>query len=135
MSWRRRSWRGAALPALFLDPEHALDGAGASMVAAPGAPRSDARLGEGFGANVLWLLGGMWLFWHWRHRNFAVALLGLMVQAQIAVNHLLDAQVSLRDVDASGFPDALGARRPGAAANGSPLSPHFRARPSTSGSG
>jgi Glycosyl hydrolases family 2, TIM barrel domain len=96
----------AALPGLFLAPDRLADGAGISMVASAGAP----ALGRGlaaFGADVVWLAFGLWLFWRWRHRTWRLAALGLFVQAQIAINHLFDAQLSTADVDASGLPFAL----------------------------
>jgi hypothetical protein len=76
------------------------------MVAAPGSPTLGRGLAS-FGADVVWLTVGLWLFWRWRRTRWPLALLGLLIQAQIAVNHLLDAHVSLADVDASGLPFAL----------------------------
>jgi Glycosyl hydrolases family 2, TIM barrel domain len=102
----------ALLPQVFLAPELATPGAGVSMVAAPGAP----ALGHGlaaFGADVAWLTLGSWLFWRWRRRRWPVALIGLLIDAQIAVNHLLDAQVSLHELEASGLPFALALALPG----------------------
>jgi hypothetical protein len=101
---------GAALhnliPAVFLDPNSVADGAGVSMVATPGSPAIGRGLAA-FGADLAWLTFGVWLFWRWRRRRWWLALLGLFVQAQIAVNHLLDAQIGLADIDASGLPFAL----------------------------
>jgi hypothetical protein len=96
----------ALLPALFQSPGQVSPGAAVSMVAAPGTP----ALGRGLaslGADVLWLAGGIWSFWRWRASRWALAQLGLLVQAQIAVNHLLGAPTSLRDVEASGLPFAV----------------------------
>ncbi|HEY1293888.1 MAG TPA: glycoside hydrolase family 2 TIM barrel-domain containing protein [Chloroflexota bacterium] len=96
----------AILPAVFLACERVADGAGVSMVAAPGAPALGRGLAS-FGADVLWLTVGLWLFWRWRVRDWRVALVGLLVQAQIAVNHLLEVRVALADLDASGLPRAV----------------------------
>jgi hypothetical protein len=96
----------ALLPAVFVACDLVAGGAGVSMIAAPGAP----ALGRGlaaFGADVAWLTFGLWLFWHWRRRDWRVALAGLLIQAQIVVNHLLEARVTLSDLDASGVPRAL----------------------------
>jgi hypothetical protein len=60
-----------------------------------------------FGADVLWLLGGLLLVWRGWPRALAAVFLGLLLQAQIVVNHLLDARVALADIDASGLPRAL----------------------------
>lgn len=94
------------LPSIFLEPDRVVDGAGISMVASPGAP----ALGRGvasFGADVVWLAVGIWLFWGWRRVHWRLALLGLLIQAQIAVNHLFEADLSLADLDASGLPFAI----------------------------
>jgi hypothetical protein len=105
------AWLHALVPGVFLACEQVVSGAGVSMVAAPGAPAMGRAL-AGFGADVLWLAFGLWLFVSWRHTQRWVALFGLMIQAQIAVNHLLAARVSLADVDASGVPLALQLARP-----------------------
>lgn len=100
------SWLHSVLPIVFQAPSQVAPGAGVSMVAAPGTP----ALGRGLaslGADVLWLAGGLWAFWRWRDSRWALAQLGLLVQAQIAVNHVFGAPVSLRDVDASGLPFAI----------------------------
>jgi hypothetical protein len=105
-------WLHAVLPQVFLRPEFVTPGAGVSMVAAPGAP----ALGHGlaaFGADVGWLALGTWLFWRWRQRRWPVALIGLLIDAQIAINHLLDAQVGLHELEASGLPFALALALPG----------------------
>ncbi|HYW88991.1 MAG TPA: hypothetical protein VFB50_14550, partial [Chloroflexota bacterium] len=94
------------LPGVFLAAEQVAASAGISMVAAPGAPALGRGLAS-FGADLIWLTAGLAIFWRWRRTNWPVALLGLMIQAQIAVNHLLAARVSLADVDASGVPFAL----------------------------
>jgi hypothetical protein len=118
----------SALPAVFIDPSHVQAGAGASMVAAAGAPPLGRALAS-FGANVAWLSIGLWLFWYWRARHAGVALLGLMLQAQIAVNHLLDAQVSAHQVESAGLTAwrfaANGAGRAIAAVGQTPLSSSF----------
>ena len=96
----------SVLPGVFLEPQRLAPGAGISMVAAPGAP----ALGRGlaaFGADVLWLAIGLWLFWRWRRTNWRMAMLGLLIQAQVGVNHLLEAHVGLAELDASGVPFAL----------------------------
>ena len=94
------------LPVVFLAPDQVATGAGISMVAAPGAPALGRGL-AGFGADVIWLTIGIGVFWRWRRSNWRLALLGLLIQAQIAVNHLLDAHVGLADLNASGLPFAL----------------------------
>jgi hypothetical protein len=94
------------LPGLFLGSDHLAGRAAFSMVASPGAP----ALGRGlaaFGADVGWLTLGLWLFWRWRHRSWLVALIGLFIQTQISIHHLLGAHVRLADIDATGLPFAL----------------------------
>jgi glycosyl hydrolase family 2 len=106
------TWLHSVWPAVCLAPELVAPGAGVSMVAAPGAP----ALGHGlaaFGADVVWLVIGGGLFWRWRRRSWSIALGGLLIGAQIAVNHLLDAQVSLADIEASGLPFAIAVALPG----------------------
>ena len=76
------------------------------MVARPGAPALGHAVAA-FGADVLWLLGGLLLVWRGWPRALAAVFLGLLLQAQIVVNHLLDARVALADIDASGLPRAL----------------------------
>jgi hypothetical protein len=93
-------------PAVFLACDQVARGAAVSMVAVPGAPAIGRGLAT-FGADVIWLTLGLWLFWHWRRLNWRVAMLGLLIQAQIAVNHLLEAQIGLADLDASGLPFAI----------------------------
>ena len=56
---------------------------------------------------ALVIAAGAWAFWRWRQSRWALAQLGLLVQAQIAVNHLFGAPVSLHDVEASGLPFAI----------------------------
>jgi hypothetical protein len=93
-------------PGVCLSAEHLAGRAAVSMVASPGAP----ALGRGltaFGADVAWLAVGLGLFWHFRYRNWRIALLGLLIQAQVGVHHLLEAQVNLADIDASGLSFAL----------------------------
>jgi hypothetical protein len=102
----------SALPALFLAPDRVVDGAGISMVAAAGAPVIGRGLAA-FGADVVWLAAGLWLFLRWRRANWRLAVLGLFIQAQIGVNHLLEAQVSVAEIDASGLPFALALAIPG----------------------
>ena len=94
------------LPSVFLACDQVAARAGVSMVATPGAPAIGRGLAA-FGADVIWLTIGLALFWYWRHRGWGVALLGLLIQAQIAVNHLLDAHIALADLDASGLPFAI----------------------------
>jgi Glycosyl hydrolases family 2, TIM barrel domain len=104
----------SVFPALCLSPDHVRPGAAFSMVARAGAP----ALGRGlaaFGADVLWLAIGIWLFaWGHRNRSWRLSLLGLFVQAQVGVIHLLDTHIPLADVDASGIPFALEVAVPGA---------------------
>ncbi len=100
------------LPGVCLGAEHVAGRAAFSMVASPGAP----ALGRGlsvFGADVIWLAVGVWLFWRWRYRDWRVALLGLLIQAQVGVHHLFEARVNLADIDASGLPFALQLVLPG----------------------
>jgi hypothetical protein len=94
------------LPVVFLASDQVASGAGVSMVAAPGTPALGRGL-AGFGADVIWLSVGLGVFWQWRRSNWRMALLGLLIQAQIAVNHLLDAHLGLADLNASGLPFAL----------------------------
>ncbi|HEX8969275.1 MAG TPA: hypothetical protein VF937_15430, partial [Chloroflexota bacterium] len=96
----------AALPGVFLTCDQVAGGAGVSMVAAPGAPAIGRGLAA-FGADVVWLAVGLWLFWHWRHTGWRIATIGLLIQAQIGVNHLFEAPIALSDLDASGLPFAL----------------------------
>lgn len=96
----------AVMPAVFQPPELAADGAAISMVAAAGSP-AIGRAAAAFGADVMWLSVGLGLFWRQRRRSWRWALIGLMIQAQIATNHLLNAQVSIGDLDASGLPFAV----------------------------
>jgi hypothetical protein len=100
------------LPGVCLGSDHVAGHAAVSMVALPGAP----ALGRGltaFGADVAWLAVGLWLFWYWRNRAWQIALLGLLIQAQVSVHHLLEAHVNLTDIDASGLPFALQVVVPG----------------------
>ena len=93
-------------PNLLLGPESVVHHAAMSMVAAPGAPALGRALAT-FGADVLWLSLGLWLFWRWRAINWPFAIVGALIQAQIGVNHLLTVHVPLADMDASGMPFAL----------------------------
>ena len=93
-------------PAVFVACDQVAGGAGISMVAGPGAPAIGRGLAS-FGADVMWLAIGLWLFLGWRRRDLRIALLGLLIQAQIAVNHLLTAHIMLADLDASGLPRAI----------------------------
>lgn len=93
-------------PALFLTPDRVAHHAGISMVAGPGAP----ALGRGlaaFSADVLWLVVGLVIFRRWFQSRPRLALVGLFMQAQIAINHLLNAHLRLADIDASGLPLAV----------------------------
>jgi hypothetical protein len=99
-------------PVVCMSADHVAGRAAVSMVALPGAP----ALGRGltaFGADVAWLAIGLWLFWGWRNRRWQVALVGLLIQAQVGVHHLLEAHVNLADVDASGLPFAVEVAVPG----------------------
>jgi hypothetical protein len=100
------------VPSMFLAPDRVAAGASVSAVLAPGAPAIGRALAA-LGADVVWLAMGMWLFRRWRARNWLVACIGVLVQAQIAVNHLLDARVSVADLEASGLPFALALAVPG----------------------
>jgi hypothetical protein len=103
----------ALLPWLILGPEHVAPDAGVSMVAARGTPALGRGL-AGFGGDVLWLAGGMLMVRRWSGHHPRVALVGLLIQGQIVVNHLLDARLSITDLDASGLPFALAVAVPGA---------------------
>ncbi len=98
-------------PTVFLGADRLAEGAGISMVATPGAPALGRALAA-FGADVIWLALGVWLFCRWRLRSWTVASIGLLVQAQIAVNHLLDAHIAVPDLEASGVPFALALAAP-----------------------
>ncbi len=102
----------ALLPLVFQPPQHLAEGAGISMVATPGAPALGRALAA-FGADVAWLALGMWWFLRWRRRNWMLASIGVLVQAQIAVNHLFDSHVGIADLEASGLPFALALAVPG----------------------
>ena len=101
----------ALLPSLILGPEHVAANAGISIVAAQGAPALGRGL-AGFGGDVLWLIGGLLLVRRWSGRHPRVALVGLLIQGQIVVNHLFDARLSITDLDASGLPFALAVAAP-----------------------
>jgi hypothetical protein len=105
-------WLHALLPALILAPDRVARAAGISMVAATGAPALGRGLAS-FGADLLWLIGGVWLVKGWHGRPVGVALMGLLIQGQIVVNHLLDAHLSIADLEASGLPFALAVAAPG----------------------
>jgi hypothetical protein len=94
------------IPGVFLACDKVAGGAGVSMVATPGAPVMGRGLAA-FGADVTWLVIGLSLFFRWRRLNGTIALVGLLIQAQIGINHLLDARVALADLDASGLPFAI----------------------------
>ena len=104
----------SVFPSVCLAPDHVRPGAAFSMVARPGAP----ALGRGlpaFGADALWLATGIWLFFRGRQsHNWRLSLIGLLIQAQVGVIHLLDTHIPLADVDASGIPFALEVAVPGA---------------------
>ena len=106
------SWLHALLPTLILGPDHVARDAGVSMVAVRGAPALGRGL-AGFGADVMWLIVGVSLVKGWGGRYTRVALVGLLIQGQIVVNHLLDAQLSIPDLEASGLPFALAVAAPG----------------------
>ena len=72
----------------------------------------------GFGADVFWLTVGLILFGRWRQRLWPGALVGLCIQAQIAINHLFSASVSLPDLEASELPYALALAVPVSAGDG-----------------
>ncbi len=102
----------ALLPTVFLGSDRLADGAGISMVATPGSPAIGRALAA-FGADVVWLALGIWLFVRWRQRRWILAYLGVLIQAQIALNHLFDAHVGIADLEASGLPFALAVAMPG----------------------
>ncbi|GAC1321843.1 MAG: hypothetical protein NVSMB2_18870 [Chloroflexota bacterium] len=99
-------WLHAVLPGLFLSPDRVAAHAGVSMVAGPGAPALGRGLAS-FGADLAWLMLGIAMTWRWRRARPRLAVLGLFVQAQIAINHLLAAHLTIADIDASGIPLAL----------------------------
>ena len=99
-------WLNSLAPTVFQAPSQVSPEAGVSMVATPGTP----ALGRGLaslGADVVWLMIGIAMFWRWRRGRWPLALLGLLIQAQIAVNHLFGAPINLRDLDATGLPFAV----------------------------
>jgi len=99
------TWLHGLVPWLVLGPDRVIPDAGVSMVAAPGAPALGRGLAS-FGADVLWLTLGLWLARR-SDRDVTLGLLGLFIQAQIVVNHLLAARLAIPDVEASGLPFAL----------------------------
>ena len=105
------TWLHGLFPSLILAPDHVARAAGISMVAANGTPALGRGL-AGFGADVLWVTAGLWLVRGWNGRPVGVALVGLLIQGQIVVNHLLDAHLSIADLDASGLPFALAVAGP-----------------------
>jgi len=109
------SWLHGLVPWLVLSPDRVTPAAGISMVAAPGAPALGRGL-AGFGADVLWLALGLGLAGNWRERGSTVGLLGLFIQGQIVINHLLDANVPVPDLEASGLPFALALALPNSGA-------------------
>jgi hypothetical protein len=106
------AWLHAVAPGVLLDPATVTPGAGVSTIAAPGAPAL-GRVATAFVADVIWLTIGLWLLRNHARFGPRLALIGLLVQAQIVINHLLDAQVSLPDLNASGIPFALAVAMPG----------------------
>jgi hypothetical protein len=100
---------GAALHALrpdvFLPPDQVRSGAFTSMVAVPGASVL-ARMTAAFGADAVLLCVGLLLTRRARGRTW-MAILGLFMQAQVVIGHLLRAQIGARQLDASGVPFAL----------------------------
>jgi hypothetical protein len=106
-------WLNAVWPAVFLSPGLVLPGAGASMVAAPGAPAA-AQAVATYGGDVLFLAAAVALtWWAWPHST-PLAMLGLLLQAQMALSHLLAIRVVVATVDASGLPFLIAAVHPGA---------------------
>jgi hypothetical protein len=100
-------------PSVFLAPDLVRTGAAVSLVAAPGASLL-ARAASVLGADTLWLSLGLLLTRHVHGRTWVVVF-GLLVQAEIVVEHLLNAQVGAAELDASGVPFALALVFPGAA--------------------
>ncbi len=97
----------AWLPSVFLSSRLVVHGAGTSMVAGPGSTVLGRGL-AGFGADVIWLAVAVALFLRARRLGKpSLAVFALLVQAQIALNHLLDVKTAVRDLDASGLPFAL----------------------------
>ncbi len=100
-------WLHTLIPAVFQPASMALPGAGTSMVAAPGA----ALLGRGvaaFSADVIWLGIGLGLLREGERRGWTwLSLAGLLVQAHIALNHLLDISPQASNLEATGLPFAL----------------------------
>jgi hypothetical protein len=105
------AWLHAVAPGLALDPGLASPGAGVSTVAAPGAPAL-GRVLTALTADTIWLIVGLVLVRRRTRAGWTLALIGLFIQGQIVVNHLLDAQVSLPDLNASGIPFALAVAMP-----------------------
>ena len=139
--WRRAGRRFRRRRAIRRRPAPVVSGR-VSRCRAPGGPCClqhggfTRRAGAGsrataFGADVVWLAAGLWLFWHWRYRDWRIALVGLLIQAQVGVHHLFEAQVNLADIDASGLPFALQVAVPG----GGWFTDHLAALPSAERAG
>lgn len=105
-------WLHRLLPQLVLDQDRVAPGSGVSMVAVAGASVMGRGLAA-FGADVVWITLGLWLLRQWRHRNVTLALVGLMIQGQIVVNHLLDAHITMSALESTGVPFALSVALPG----------------------
>jgi hypothetical protein len=106
-------WLNSVWPSVFVSPDLVVPGAGASMVAAPGAPAAAQALAT-YGGDVLFLAVAVWLTWWAWPRSTPLAMLGLLLQAQMALNHLLAVRIVASTVDASGLPFLIAAINPGA---------------------
>jgi len=93
------------LPNLFLSPELVRGGVAVSMVAVPEANLL-ARATTALSADVVWLSVGLVIASRARAR-MRVLVVGLFIQSEIAINHLLSAQVGAVQLEASGVPFAL----------------------------
>lgn len=93
-------------PALFADPSLAAPGAWASAVLAPGATVLASGL-AGFGADLALLSLGLGLWRVGCSGRLWLAVCGGLQVAHVALFHLLDARLSLQDLEAAGLPFAI----------------------------
>ena len=93
------------IPGVFITPEYVVTGAFTSLVAVPGGSLLERALIT-FTSDVLILLLGLACATSARGRPW-LAVFGLLVQAQIALGHLLALHVSSRELDSTGVPFAV----------------------------
>ena len=104
-------WLHGSVPAVFLPSGLVRAGAFASLVAAPGADLV-AVAACSFGADVVWLAVGFALASNRKHAR-PVRMLGLFVQAEIVIGHLLQTRIGVHQLEASGVPFGMSAVAPG----------------------